>query len=568
MAFLDTDGVAIRCGGWAGPEAVAAAVVASGFRPMYHAALVVTDAGVAELSSEVLARAVVLVSEKAEATRALVAGAAGAVVWPGEAPMLGRALLAARNRLRDTIGHVVYREAFRRSPVWMELANDDVTLLDVSDGFVAGSGYRADEAVGQTPGELFRGGTHGPAYYEAIVRSLDQHGAWRGDMVSRRRDGSLALIDATVHRVRCADGDFAQFAIKRPVGSPRPGTVSSWVHDRVARPWLLVDGRTTEVVEVGPAIDQVLGLGREQVLARSLVELDLDALALPVDEGMVQQDLWLGERAYAIRAVRRLLGDSPVVLVVFDDVTERLRREEELDALAADLAMARDQAMAADQAKSAFLAGMSHELRTPLTAILGYADLLRDDLDQPQQQADLGHIRTAGTQLLALVDEVLDLARVESGELLLTMEAFAARPVLVEVADSVRLRAQVAGKEIVVVAPDDATAWGDRHRVRQVVLNLVVNAVKYAVPGRIEVGLQVEGERSVFYVQDLGPGLTLRQQRGIFHAFRQLHDVSEGVGLGLAISRRLAEAMGGSLEVRSAPGEGSRFLLLLRARSG
>jgi signal transduction histidine kinase len=326
-----------------------------------------------------------------------------------------------------------------------------------------------------------------------------------------------------------------------------------------------VERRSGAIVEVGARAPDALGLDRSTLLSTPFPDLALH-LELPRPDLQARQDRWVGDRAYDVFASGRVVGDVDLVLVVFHDVTERLLRAEELDALAHDLAVARDQALAADRTKTAFLAGMSHELRTPLTAILGYAELLADDLDDPSWLADLGRITTAGTHLLRLVDEVLDLARVESGEVALAMEAFPVGPLLEEVADSVRLRAAAGGKEIAVEVVDDLCLWGDRQRVLQVMLNLVVNAVKYAVPGRVLVGVErgVEGRWALF-VEDEGPGLTPQQQVRIFHAFRQLHDVSDGVGLGLAISRRLAEAMGGDLTVASTPDGGSRFRLWLDA---
>ncbi len=508
---------------------------------------------------------VAIVASEEEAREAVRSGANDALVWPTDAARLERSMEAAGHRAVDAVGHYVYREVFRRLPTWVELTTTDPVLLDVSSGFEAVTGYTREEVVGRTPAELFRGGTHGSTFYEGIGTALAAGRAWRGDMLGRRRDGSLAVLEAMVDCVRRDGQELAHVAVKRQPSAVAPGSLGGWVHSGVSAPWLLVRRDSGVVVEVGPSAPEVFGTTREELVESCFEQLAL-AIDVPAPGEVVSEDRWLGQRAYELTATGRLVGDVEMFLVVLHDVTERLVREEDLDALARDLEMARDQAMAADQAKSAFLAGMSHELRTPLNAILGYSDLLTDEVEDPDVLADLAKIRSSGIHLLGLVDEVLDLARVESGEVLLSMEPFPVRPVLQEVVESVRMRATAAGHDLVLrVEGAEPMAYGDPRRVLQVLLNLVVNAIKYADPGEIVVGEERVDGSTVLYVRDQGPGLTPHQQDRIFHSFRQLHTTGDGVGLGLAISRRLAEAMGGRLEVTSAPGEGSCFCLCLQA---
>ncbi len=557
--------VGLRAGAGADAELLRAEVEAAGFRVSDSARLWVLRLG--ERAPAAMDGCwIALVPDEEAALAALRAGACDALVWPAEVSRLHRALVASMGRVADAVGHHIYREVFRRSRSWLELADDAVRLVDVSRGFEEQTGYPRQDAVGKTPAELFRGGTHGEAFYQRIAGALARDARWGGDMLSRRRDGSLAVVRADIGRIEGPGGVFAQYADKRAVAEAGHSSLAGWVETHVADPWLLVERRAGAVLEVGNRLTEVLVADRATLLAKPFAELGLSVPLPPPGEASVC-DQWIGPRAFELTATGREAGDAQLVLIVLRDVTERLRRAEQLDALAHDLAMARDQAMSADRAKSAFLAGMSHELRTPLTAILGYAELLADELQQPRFRSDLGRITVAGKHLLSLVDDVLDLARVESGEVKLDMKAFPVRGVLEEVADSVRLRARARGLEL-HIDPNASSlrVWGDRQRTLQVVLNLVVNAVKYAVPGRIVVGGEegADGRRGVF-VQDEGPGLTPREQQRMFHAFRQLHDVSDGVGLGLAISRRLAEAMGGSLDVVSAPGEGSRFRLWLAA---
>lgn len=564
MSIASVPSVRLRCGRVVPAEQVAARVVAMGLEVDPGGAVEVADAP--PWGSATGTVQVAIVDSEVEALDAVRSGANDALVWPTDATRLERSIEAARHRVVDAEGHYVYREVFRRLPTWVELTTPGPVLVDVSSGFEGVTGYARSEVVGRTPAELFRGGTHGAAFYDGIGAALAAGKAWHGDMLGRRRDGSLAVLEGLVDCVRRNGREIAHFAVKRQPSAVAPGSLGGWVQSGVSAPWMLVRRDSGVVVEVGPGAAEVFGTSREVLVESSFDSLGLD-VSVPAAGEVVSEDRWVGQRAYELTATGRLVGDVEMFLVVLHDVTERLLREEDLDALAHDLAMARDQAMAADQAKSAFLAGMSHELRTPLNAILGYADLLTDEVDDAAILSDLAKIRTSGIHLLGLVDEVLDLARVESGEVLLSMEAFPVTPILQEVVDSVRMRAAAAGHELVLrVAAPTPMAFGDPQRVLQVLLNLVVNAIKYADPGQIVVGQEPSADGStVLYVRDQGPGLTPHQQDRIFHSFRQLHATGDGVGLGLAISRRLAEAMGGRLEVTSTPGQGSRFCLCLQS---
>lgn len=228
----------------------------------------------------------------------------------------------------------------------------------------------------------------------------------------------------------------------------------------------------------------------------------------------------------------------------------------------------------ASQAKSEFLAGMSHELRTPLNAVIGFSELMRmnvaaEPLTHRQAQA-VDHIVTAGQHLLALIDEVLDLARIEAGKLSMSIERVDPQLVVRQVCDSMRPQAEAMG--VILRAPPPTAGLGvvaDRTRLRQVLLNLVSNAIKYNRPGG-SVMLEIhQTERGVaLSVHDTGEGIAPERMDQLFQPFnrlgRETSDVA-GTGIGLAVSRRLAEAMEGRLEAVSLPGEGSTFTLHLPA---
>ncbi|MEQ7153730.1 hybrid sensor histidine kinase/response regulator [Brevundimonas aurifodinae] len=244
-------------------------------------------------------------------------------------------------------------------------------------------------------------------------------------------------------------------------------------------------------------------------------------------------------------------------------------------ALTQALAAADDRAaalQAANDAKSDFLAGLSHELRTPLNAVLGFAELLRmnaeaEPLTRRQGQA-VDQIHASGRHLLALVDEVLDLARIEAGRLSLSIERVDPQLVVRQVCDLVRPQAEAAG--ITLRAPDPTAGLGvvaDRTRLRQVLLNLLTNAIKYNRPGgHVLVELRQGPDGVALAVHDTGIGLPADRMAELFQPFSRLgreDGDTPGTGVGLAVSRRLAEAMGGRLEASSAEGEGASFTLHL-----
>jgi PAS domain S-box-containing protein len=249
------------------------------------------------------------------------------------------------------------------------------------------------------------------------------------------------------------------------------------------------------------------------------------------------------------------------------DISERKRAEEALRA-------ARNEAERANRAKSDFLSAMSHELRTPMNAILGFAQLLAAD---PARRSDerlqryVDEILRAGRHLLELINDVLDLARVETGGVPLRVEPV---PLQALVDDGLRLLEPLAQARSIQwpTAQEIDPQWAvlaDRTRLTQVLLNLLSNAIKYNRDGgEVRVDGQADGETIVLRVADNGPGLTPEQQARLFHAFDRLgaeQGPIQGAGIGLVLSKRLVELMGGSIGVDSTPGQGTCFWIRLPA---
>ena len=250
-------------------------------------------------------------------------------------------------------------------------------------------------------------------------------------------------------------------------------------------------------------------------------------------------------------------------------------RTAQLELANSELELAIEEARNANQAKSAFLSSMSHELRTPLNAILGFAQILasKDMPTTPEQKLEFsGHILKSGRHLLTLINEILDLAKVEAGALSLSMEPVPLADVLAECQHMIAPLAAARG--VRVLFPDAPAAYvqADRTRIKQVLLNLLSNAVKYNREGGAVIVdcARPASQRLRLSVQDTGMGLSPEQVAGLFQPFNRLGQeggTQEGTGIGLVVTRRLVELMGGEIGVTSSPGVGSVFWIELDVAS-
>lgn len=300
----------------------------------------------------------------------------------------------------------------------------------------------------------------------------------------------------------------------------------------------------------------------QRVLAGAASERVVDAFQLPGRDG----DMMLESTMSPLRS-----PDGTVIggVLVGEDVTERMRAEQERNRLFADLDAARDRAERASQAKSAMLAGLSHELRTPLGAVIGFTQLLRDGGGLTAIQSDyVSDVLAGAGHLLRVVNDALDLARVEAGAVELRPETADVAALVADAVSAIEAQATADAIAVHMHVDDDARrAKMDPVRFRQMLLNYLSNAVKYNVPGgRVDVSVTAERAGYIHVaVRDTGPGIPYADMGRLFVEFQRLttdRDIP-GSGLGLAITKRLAEAMGGSVYAESTPGEGSTFHLLL-----
>jgi two-component system, sensor histidine kinase and response regulator len=338
---------------------------------------------------------------------------------------------------------------------------------------------------------------------------------------------------------------------------------------------IVVDERR-RILEFNPAAQHAFGYRSEEVLGRSI--------------DLLYADQRFGEHIYTIarqqgRYVHEVVnrrkdgmefdsllsasvlcdgaGDILGVMSVFRDITDQKRA-------VAELRKAKEEAEAANQAKTEFLATMSHEIRTPMNAIIGMADLLWETPLMPEQQEYVGICRRASLSLLTLLNDILDLSKVEAGYVELEQIEFDLREVIDKTSEMMALRAHEKDLELgCSVAPDVAVDFiGDPNRLKQVLLNLIGNAIKFTDKGEVVLRVIQDPDPKQlgalrFMVSDTGIGIPAEKLDGVFERFVQADSSTTrkygGTGLGLTISKRLVELMGGQLRVESIEGKGSTF---------
>jgi len=286
----------------------------------------------------------------------------------------------------------------------------------------------------------------------------------------------------------------------------------------------------------------------------------------------------LGELETALRQMVLALDDAQTELQQnVDQATQDLRETlETIEIQNIELDMARKEALKASQIKSEFLANMSHEIRTPLNGILGFTKLLEKSSMSPRQQDYLNTIHKSAKSLLAIINDILDFSKIEAGKLSLEHTPLNLHDLIEDVQTMLAPMAQERGLEQAAIIYSDVPVnlLGDAQRIRQVLTNLVSNAIKFTEKGSVVVRAMLEEDRGAeaiikLTVTDTGNGLSTEDQKSLFQAFTQADQSAQrhegGTGLGLAISKRLVEGMGGEIGIESTPGSGSTFWFTLRA---
>lgn len=336
-------------------------------------------------------------------------------------------------------------------------------------------------------------------------------------------------------------------------------------------------GNKNETIQINESARKILGLDEDD----DSQEVIDDFLGSNKDEKNIDEY----ETVFDIKGITKSLrvSRSPLKqsgkivgsILFIRDVTSQKHAEYEVNRINSDLSKARDQALAASKAKSQFLANMSHELRTPLNAIIGYSEILKEEASDSNNRmlmSDLGKIHGAGHHLLTLINDILDLSKIEAGKMDIYVEEFSVSTLVNEVVEVIEPLIKKNSNKLLVTGLEDAgNIVTDITKLRQALYNLLSNASKFTNNGEVRLEIDRTGkgdkEEIVFRVADSGIGMSKEQVDGLFEYFSQADPSTTrkygGTGLGLAISRRFCELLGGSISASSTEGMGSIFEIRL-----
>lgn len=464
-------------------------------------------------------------------------------------------------------------------------------IVYANDRFCEISGYQRAELIGSNH-RIIKSGIHPPTLYRDMWGAITLGHVWHGEICNRAKSGKLYWVSATIVPLLGADGQPEQYIGIRTDISDRKR-----MEAELSEQLDLVEGlieaiplpvyiKNTEgrYMRFNRAFELFFGAERDKFIGKTLrdlltaedalIHIEKDAELLALGGSQTYEALVHGRNGsshdtiYRKAALTRRDGSIYGLLGTIIDITERKKAE-------ADMQQAKEAAEAASQAKSDFLANMSHEIRTPMNGIIGMTDLALDTALTEEQREFLGIVKSSAESLLTIINDILDFSKIEAGKLLVEKISFDLHRVVAETLKTLSLRAHEKNIELVFeIMPDvPRHVLGDPSRLRQVLVNLIGNAIKFTTSGEIAVRAELTATNAKqptvqFSVRDTGVGIAPEKQQSIFEAFTQ-EDTSTtrkfgGTGLGLSISRRLVELMNGRIWLESQLGKGSTFYFALK----
>jgi PAS domain S-box-containing protein len=499
--------------------------------------------------------------------------------------------------------------AVEQNPASVVITDLAGTMEYVNPGFVSTTGYSLEEVIGENP-RILKSNFHPPEFYAEMWQTLLSGEVWRGEICNRKKNEDLYWEDCTIAPVVDADGRTTHFvAVEMDITARKQADIElKIVIDHFQRTAAfqkaILNSSEYAIIATEPngvitafnaGAEHLLGYRAAEVVGKSTPEIIHDRdevvkraqtltgeLGFPVEPGFetfvtkarlghpdanewtyIRKD---GTRFPVLLSVTSICdntGEITGFVGIAQDITERKLGED-------SLRLAKKQAEEANLAKSQFLASMSHELRTPLNGVIGMTELLRNtSLDQRQREF-VEACHSSGTALLNLINDILDFSKIEAGKLELDEHEFDLGLLVKEIVESMTFPARQKGLQLSVsVTPlEGRRILGDSVRLRQILINLVGNAIKFTERGKVNVNVEPAGADSAkdiirFAVSDTGIGIRPDRIDRLFESFCQADSSTTrkygGTGLGLAICKSLVELMHGRIGVQSEPGHGSTF---------
>lgn len=503
------------------------------------------------------------------------------------------------SRARDALNRSLIELEFQKFALdqhsIVSIADRSGKIIYTNDKFSEISQYPREELLGQDH-RLLNSGYHPHEFFKEMWQTIGHGKVWRGEVCNRAKDGSLYWVASTIVPFMDAKGKPERYVSIRTDISARKRLDEALrgqrdFYERITETLgegLYVQDAEGKCTYMNSEAERLLGWAREEFIGKPVHDTihTVTAAGEPLlasdcqinrmtraGERMASEDQVFMRRDGAVFPVAVVSqgifrdGDYAGAVVAFQDITLRKQAEDALKA-------AKEAAEEASRAKSDFLANMSHEIRTPMNGIIGMTELALDTELNSEQREYLGLVKSSADALLSIVNDILDFSKIEAGKMSLDEVEFSLPDLLSQTARSIALRAHQKGLELLldIDAEIPEVLIGDPGRIRQVVVNLLGNAIKFTEHGEVLVkaslgSLQSGADKVVLHisVRDTGIGIPQEKFQAIFESFSQADTSTTrkygGTGLGLTISTRLVELMGGCIWLESAVGKGSTFFI-------
>lgn len=497
------------------------------------------------------------------------------------------------------VGHDVTREkqteqkiiqlskGIEQSPASIIITDIHGNIGYVNQKFTEVTGYTFEEIKGRNP-KILQSGYTLKEEYTKLWKTINSGNEYHGEIQNRKRNGELYWESVLISPIRDEEGKIINFmAIKEDITNRKKADLEilklSVAIDQ--NPASVIITNTSGVIEyVNKKFTTVSGYASDELIGKVIRILKpghtSEERYIEIWNNLYAGKEWRGEHlnrtkshekyweSILISPIRNQEGKINNYIILSEDISGRKKMER-------DLIAAKEKAEESDRLKSAFLANMSHEIRTPLNSILGFSELLtQHDLDDDSRTEFAGLINSSGNNLLSIINDVLDISKIEAGQVTLTEIEFSAQQLIVKIQKEYALKASSRGIELRLANHPDGyrddenfIIRSDEARIKQVLINFIGNSLKFTDSGYIEIGVKTITNGIQFHVKDTGIGIDKMYHEKIFDRFRQVEAAQTrkygGNGLGLAITKNLAELLGGKIGLESKPDKGSTFFFTL-----